>query len=107
MPFPTNHSAVMVAAVFFLAGCTGQSDDSLARFEIEAAIARGVEATRTQDIDAYMALIPEDAVLHDAGGAIIARDDLRANALRDWSIIPKTLSISVAIDSIAVNGDTV
>jgi ketosteroid isomerase-like protein len=96
----------MVAAALFLGGCTGQSDDSLARSEIEAAIARGVEATRTQDIDAYMALIPEDAVLHDGGGAIITRDELRANALRDWSIIPKTLSISVAIDSIAVNGDT-
>lgn len=105
MPFP-NHSAVMVAAALFVGGCTGQSDDSVARSEIEAAIARGVEATRTQDIDAYMALIPEDAVLHDGGGAIITRDELRANALRDWSIIPQTLSISVAIDSIAVNGDT-
>lgn len=95
-----------VAAALFLAACSGQSEALLARSEIESAIARGVEATRTQDIDAYMALIPGDAVLRDGGGATITRDELRANALRDWGIIPKTLSISVAIDSIAVDGDT-
>lgn len=63
------------------------------RAEIEAAIARGVEATRTQDIEAYMAAIPEDLVQRDAEGNEISRDELRANALRDWSVIPKTLSI--------------
>ena len=52
-----------VVSLLLLAGCARHSDESIPRAEIEAAIARGVEATRTQDIEAYMALIPEDAIL--------------------------------------------
>ena len=55
---------------------------------------------RTQDIDAYMAAIPADFVIRDAAGEAITREQLRANVLRDWSIIPKTLSISVTVYSI-------
>lgn len=95
----------MVVA-FLFGACAGESEDALVRSEIEAAIARGVEATRVQDIDAYMALIPEDAVLYDGDGTIVTRDALRANALRDWSIIPRTLSISTVVDSISRTADT-
>lgn len=93
---------VMLASI----GCAGPSDESVARSDIESVIARGVEATRAQDIDAYMALIPGDAVLRDGAGGTVTREQLRANVLRDWSIVPRTLSISVAIDSLAVNGDS-
>ena len=99
-----------VVSLLLLAGCARHSDESIPRAEseaaIEAAIARGVEATRAQDIEAYMALIPEDAILRVDTGEIVTRDQLRANALRDWSIIPRTLSIGVAIDSIDLNGDS-
>jgi ketosteroid isomerase-like protein len=105
MTFP-RCSTVTIVTALLVGACAGESDDALARSEIEAAIARGVEATRVQDIDAYMALIPEDAVLYDDGGAVVTRDALRANALRDWSIIPRTLSISAVVDSIARTGDT-
>lgn len=95
-----------VLAALLLAGCAGGSGESIARSQIEAAIARSVEATRAQDIDRYMASVPEDLILHDGSGEIITRDQLRTNALRDWSIIPKTLSISVTIDSIAVDSNS-
>ena len=95
-----------VLAALLLVGCAGDSRESIARSQIESAIARSVEATRTQDIDGYMASIPEDIILRDGSGEIITRGQLRANVLRDWSIIAKTLSISVTIDSVAVDGDS-
>ena len=95
-----------VLAVLLLIGCNGGASESTARAQIEAAIGRSVEATRTQDIDAYLAAIPADWVLRDSSGEVITREQLRANALRDWSIIPKTLSISVTIDSIALDGES-
>jgi hypothetical protein len=95
-----------VLAVLLLIGCNGGASESSARTQIEVAIGRSVEATRTQDIDAYMAAIPKDFVIRDASGAVITREQLRAHTLRDWSIIPKTLSISVTIESIALDGES-
>ncbi|MEO7513894.1 MAG: hypothetical protein ABIZ91_19315 [Gemmatimonadaceae bacterium] len=76
------------------------------RRAIEAHIAKRVEATRTQDIDAYMASVPADLVVHDESGARIDRETLRANALRDWSLIPRTLAIDVTVDSLHTFSDT-
>lgn len=70
------------------------------RAQIEAAIARGVEATRRQDIDAYMAEMPVDLQIRNDSGRMLTREELRADALRSWAIIPKTLAIAVAIDSL-------
>ena len=103
---PRIHRVTGALAAFLLAGCAAGSGEASARSEIEAAIARGVEATRIQDIDAYMACIPEDAVQRDGAGQIISRDQLRADVLRDWSVIPRTLAIRVTIDSIDVHGDS-
>lgn len=52
-----------------------------------------------------MDCIPTDWVLHDERGAVIAREQLRSNALRDWSITPRTLAIETEIDSLEVDGD--
>jgi hypothetical protein len=69
-----SHSAESFAVGRLLVGCAGQSVDSVARSEIEAAFARGVEATRTQEIEAYVALIEEGAVATDgSGGSRLAR----------------------------------
>ena len=80
--------------------------DAAVRSAIENQLARGVEATRSQDIDAYMDGIPEDFVIQDESGERITREQQRANTLRDWSIIPRTLAIELKVDSLHVYGDT-
>lgn len=99
-----------VVSLVLAAGCATAPAAPVARIEavraeIEAAIARGVEATRTQDIDAYMEGIPEDLVVHDESGEVVTRDELRASTLRDWSVIPETLAIEVVIDSLELGDD--
>jgi len=84
---------------------TPPGDDALVRNAIETEIARSVEATRTQNIEAYMECIPEDWVMQGENGERVTRDQLRANVLRDWSIIPRTLAIETQIDSLQVHGD--
>jgi hypothetical protein len=56
-------------------------------------------------IEAYMECIPEDWLLQDKNGNRVTREHLRANVLRDWSIIPRTLAIETKIDSLQVHGD--
>lgn len=70
------------------------------RTAIQAAIDRGVDATRRQDIDAYMAELPEDLAVRNDSGRLLTREELRADALRSWAIIPRTLAIQVMIDSL-------
>jgi hypothetical protein len=70
------------------------------RAEVQAAIDRGVEATRRQDIEAYMAELPEDLAVRNDSGRVLTRDELRADVLRSWAIIPRTLAIQVVIDSL-------
>src|SRR2546426_11536311 len=70
---------------------TPPADDALVRNAIEAEIAKSVEATRTQNIEANMECIPEDWVMQGGNGERVTRDQLRANVLR-WSIIPRTLA---------------
>jgi ketosteroid isomerase-like protein len=99
----------LIGLVILLVGCrdtTNTSSLAKVRREIEAEIARSVEATRSQNIDAYMAGTPDDLVIRDESGEIITKEKLRANTLRDWGIIPKTIAISMVIDSIEVTGDT-
>jgi hypothetical protein len=74
---------------------------------ISAEIARGVDATRTKNIDAYMDQIPLGMEIRDERGAIITRDQQRVNTLRDWSIIALTRAISVVIDSLTARDDSV
>lgn len=100
---------LLCVLITVVTGCAGRDTpnaDSTVRSEIEKAISRSVEATRTQDIETYMAGIPGDLVIHDESGALITREQQRANTLRDWNIIPKTLAIEVTIDSLHVNGNT-
>lgn len=94
-----------LSVIFFLTACS-MPDPASIRAEIEMVIEEGVEATRRQDIDTYMRLIPEASVIHDEAGSVVTRDRLRAKVLRDWSIIDQTLAISVALDSLSVDGDS-
>jgi len=79
-----------------------------ARAEIEAQIARTVDATRRQDIEAYMQTFTPDFEESATDGDQGNLADLRAHALRDWAIIPATRDIWARIDSMGeVDGDTV
>ena len=79
-----------------------EADVAEIRREIEAQIARGVAATRDEDIEAYMEGLPEDLVIYDERGEVISREQQRAYALRDWAVISRTLDIEVVLDSLAV-----
>lgn len=96
-------AAVMSAA---LPGCaTRQTPDADVRRQIDASLQRTVRATMSKDIDAYMAELPPDLEIRDESGEIVTREQQRRNVLRDWSVIPQTLSLTHAIDSLRVNGD--
>ena len=98
-----------VAKTLVFAGALGLlanacSRAAAVRSEIEAQIALSIDATRRQDIDAFMAgFAPELAVVASDGdqGSLA---DLRANTLRDWAIIPRTRDIWMRIDSLGPVG---
>ena len=93
----------MLAALLPLLGACasgpqGESHQAVRR-QIEARIARTVDATRRQDIEAYMATFAADFQEQATDGDQGNLADLRAHALRDWAIIPATRSIWARIDS--------
>lgn len=106
--------AVAVALLSWLGGCTSRPGGrvsvraSKVRAEIAAQIARTVEATRRQDIEAYMEAFTPDFEESATDGDQGNLADLRAHALRDWAIIPATRDIWARIDSMGeVAGDSV
>ena len=118
MHCPSLHATSAVAFAgalgIFAAACAPNSSGSAAgraadaRSQIDAQIVRTVDATRRQDIDAYMATFTPDfeELENDGGQGKLA--DIRAHALRDWAIIPATRDIWARIDSMGtVAGDTV
>jgi hypothetical protein len=76
------------------------------RDSIAGEVAKGVDATRRQDIEAYMALIPEGLTIRTEAGETVTRAQQRANALRDWAIIPATRRLVSVLDSVRVAGDS-
>ena len=75
------------------------------RADIEASIQRSLAATRIEDIDAYMAEIPRDLVLHQDDGTTTDYAALRADVLQQWSIIEKTNSLETTIDRFELEPD--
>lgn len=67
---------------------------------------KGIDATRRQDIEAYMAQIPDSLTIQTEAGERISRAQQRSNALRDWSIVPATQRIVSVIDSVQLVGDS-
>lgn len=59
-----------------------------------------IQAVSNKDIDTYMEKMPEDFIIYDGNGEIITRDKQKEYALRDWSIIERTLNNEMIIDSI-------
>ena len=70
------------------------------RTEIQKEIDELILAVSHKDIETYMNKMPKDFIIYDDGGEIITREQQKEYALRDWSIIEKTLSNEMRIDSI-------
>lgn len=100
--FATLLLALALSACASPLAITRESD----RAQIQASLDRVSKATFDKDIDTYMSLIPEDFVLRDESGELISRETQRANILRDWSIIPKTIALQNTVDRIDFDGDT-
>jgi ketosteroid isomerase-like protein len=98
------------------AGCTPRPSSpaeevTTARAAIAAQIARSVQATRDKDIDALLSVQTPDFTLQndtsgDEHGELLTQDELRANLLRDWSVIAENGTIDIQIDSLTLQGDT-
>lgn len=81
-------------------------DAAAIRLAIEGELRQGIEATKVEDIDAYMAQMPDDLVIYDESGEVISREQQRANVLRDWAIIDSTLYIEMLVDSLHAHSDS-
>ena len=104
---PATHSRALMLALL-VGGCTVPAvDHEAVRHEIDEQLQIGAEATRTEDIAAYMDGLPADFVIYDESGEVISREQQRTNILRDWAVIPETIDIEVGIDSLGVSGDSV
>ena len=75
------------------------------RWAIESEIMRSVEATRTEDIDAYMKGVPADLLVRHADGSILNAEQVREDVLREWAAVERTLAIETAIERMEVNPD--
>lgn len=97
--------AAVVAAT--LSGCgTREPSEADVRRQIDASLQRTIQATVRKDIDTYMAELPPDLEIRDPSGETVTREEQRAAVLRDWSVIPRTLSLTHVVDSLDVDGDT-
>lgn len=99
-----NGPLALLLAVASL-GLTAWACPGETRWAIESQIMRSLEATRTEDIDAYMKGIPSDLVLREDDGRISTAADLRADVLQQWSIIERTNAIETTIDRFEMNRD--
>ena len=116
MRTPSARQLLAIAATLGFAGISGcdkhtdaaksNSRDSV-RVSIQTEIDRSLDATRRKDIDTFIDGFVSDFQIVTPDGKRITRDDLRANTVRDWSIIPATRDLWMRIDSLgAVGGDT-
>jgi len=99
----------LITILFFIS-CSGGKLSKIEKqaiyTQVKMSLDEGVEATRTKNIDLYMKNLPEGLIVFDESGEVISREAQRKYALRDWSIIDKTLDIEVLIDSIYISRDS-
>ena len=93
-----------LCAIFLFMSCANQeltkAEKDAIYNSVRQSLDEGMEATKNEDIDLYMKNLPEDLIIHDESGEKITRAQQREYALRDWSIIDKTVAIEIGIDSI-------
>lgn len=98
----------LLAAAIMLSACAAVPAPSSCPVEdiraaIDAEIQKGAEATRNEDIDAYMDGIPDDYRIVEDDGSITDKAKLREFALRSWAIIDETIDLKISIDEIDVH----
>lgn len=104
---------ILVVLSIVVPGCNSRSDAAKTdsgtpvRSAIQTQIDRSLDATRRKDIDVFIDGFVPDFQILTPDGHRITREDLRANTVRDWAIIPVTRDLWMRIDSLgAVGGDT-
>jgi len=94
-------------AAGMVAGCASSSATQPSwRLQVTAVLSRSAAAIETKNIDAFMATFPSDCEVR-VGSVIVSPEKLRADTLREWSSVTKTLSISDAIGDFSVDSDIV
>lgn len=107
MKAPNPILTILLLNTLLLACSTNdRPSESQIKEEIQSQLDKCVQAVATKDIELYMDLIPEDFVIYDESGDTISREEQRAYALRDWSIIDRTLSNQYTADSLKISGDS-
>jgi len=79
-------------------GLTAWACPDEVRWAIEGEIMRSLEATRAEDINAYMDGVAPDLRIRQDDGSVLDRDGLRADVLQQWAIIEKTHLLETTID---------
>jgi hypothetical protein len=100
----TTVQSLVLTIAMAACGWTSKTENTAAvKKLIQAQIDESVEGTRTKNIDLYMSVIPEDWVVHDEKGGTVSRGGLRREALEQWAIIEKTISIWRHVDRLEVH----
>ncbi|HKS05017.1 MAG TPA: hypothetical protein VJR92_01780 [Gemmatimonadaceae bacterium] len=104
---------VAVLAITGTIACTGEDPKRAAeaaaaaeRAAISTQVALGAEATRTKNIDGYMAQIPPDLDLHGPNNAVMTREALRAQVLKAWESIRATRALEANVTSVILHRDS-
>ena len=91
----------MLLVVAVALSCTG---DPVQR-AIEAQIASGVEAIKTENIDAFLDQFPKEVFPGDSAAVEQAIAAFRANTLVEWGVT-RTRSLSIRVDSVSAAQDS-
>lgn len=112
-PDRLSPKTILIAMTITAAACGDQVAKQRAEIEALAARAaiateasRAAEATRTKDIDAYMAQIPDDMDLSDGRGGSFTREQLREQVIQAWRSIRQTRALTVRIGQVILGRDS-
>lgn len=103
-----NILLIGLLSIIILTGCKSNKkseeisnqEKKLIQSSIQKEIDIMIDAVNNKDIDVYMDKMPKDFIIYDGKGEIITRDKQKEYALRDWSIIERTIKNEMKIDSI-------
>jgi hypothetical protein len=100
-----RHPGLCLLLSALATGCAAIADPAACevgdvRAAIDAELQKGAQATIDEDIEAYMDGVPADYRIAETDGSVTDRATLRANALRSWAVIDRTIGLGVRIDQI-------
>lgn len=99
----------MLEILVAVSACAAEPDGAMLRQAVHEAltdeIQHGLSATRDQDMDAYLARIPDDYFHIEEDGRRVDKAALRAMQEQAWAIIPRTNRIEQAITGFELSCD--